>query len=611
MTESNTSSERTEIWYGIDNIISRSLEVLSKIQTTYDLCLDSTGVSPILEIEPIKKAYFILRDRGVNMRIITEITTANISYCKEIMRIGDLRHLEGIKGNFVIADRAKYAGIANTYEGKIPQLINSNVSAFVEQQQYFFEMLWNKSIPAKQRIKEIEEGRPPEKLEIIEDTPQSIGRAFDIMSRTKKELLVLFATPRTFSFALEGEAANIYKKISENGVDIKLLVPKGIGNEIEEKEQMEKARQISSSINLRFSDSILNTKITIMISDRSEFMSWELRDDTLNDLYLAGGIATYSNIRSVASSYAIIFDTLWKTTELAENLRNANIKLGSNEKAMKEFVNIAAHELRTPIQPILGLTQVVRDRIFSLAKQLQSWEEREEVVYRRLNDGDDDDDYDADSATNTARLDSNYRPAPSLSSAIEEVVVMVDVLSRNAKRLEKLTNNLLDVSRIENNKSLELSKENFDLVQNIKNVIYDIKSSQGEKLEALAIVYNAPNEPIMIEADKTRISEVLSNLLTNAIKFTDSGTITISSSVEGSEARISVKDTGRGINTEFMPRLFTKFASKSETGSGLGLYLSKKIIEGHDGKIWAENNKEGTGATFTFTLPLWKSSSQC
>jgi two-component system, OmpR family, sensor histidine kinase VicK len=346
----------------------------------------------------------------------------------------------------------------------------------------------------------------------------------------------------------------------------------------------------------------LNTRVTIMISDRSEFMSWELRDDTLDDPYLAGGIATYSNIRSLASSYAIIFDNLWKITELAENLRTTNIKLGSNEKAMNEFINIAAHELRTPIQPILGLTQVIRERILNLSKQLQSWE-KEEIVYRQLNNDDD-----VDSATIPTRSDSNYRSSSSsLSSAIEEVVVMVDVLNRNAKRLEKLTSNLLDVSRIENNKSLELSKENFDLVQNIRNVIHDIKSSQGEKADALEIVYDVPDVPIMIEADKTRIYEVVSNLLRNAIKFTDSGTITIASRVEGRDASISVKDTGRSIDTELMPRLFTKFASKSETGTGLGLYLSKKIIEAHGGKIWAENNKEGKGATFTFTLPLLKS----
>jgi signal transduction histidine kinase len=597
MTESNTSSERTEIWYGVDNIISRSLEVLSRMQTTYDLCLDSTGVSPILEIEPIKKAYFELKNRGVKIRIITEITTQNISYCKEIMNIGDVRHLEGIKGNFVIADGAKYAGIANTRDGNLPQLISSNVMAFVEQQQYFFEMLWDKAIPAKKRIREIEEGRSPEKLEIIEDTQKSISRAFDIMNRTQKELLVLFATPRTFSLALLGEAASIYRKISENGVDIKLLVPRGTVDHIEENEQMAKVGQISPSINLRFTEVDLNTRITIMISDRNEFMSWELRDDTLDDPYLAGGIATYSNIKSIASSYAIIFDNLWKITEFAENLRMANIKLEGNEKVMKEFINIAAHELRTPIQPLLGLSEVVRDRILNLAKQLQSWEQ-EEVVYRQLQD-------DASPAI-PARSDSNYRSS-SLASSIEEIIGMVDVVNRNAKRLEKLTSSLLDVSRIENNKSLGLSKENFNLVQKIRNVIYDIKSSQGEKADAIEIVYHAPDEPIMIEADKTRIYEVVSNLLRNAIKFTDSGTITITSRLEGKNAIISIKDTGRSIDPELMPRLFTKFASKSETGTGLGLYLSKKIIEAHDGKIWAENNKDEKGATFAFTLPLVKS----
>jgi signal transduction histidine kinase len=597
MTESNTSSERTEIWYGVDNIISRSLEVLSRMQTTYDLCLDSTGVSPILEIEPIKKAYFELKNRGVKVRIITEITTQNISYCKEIMNIGDVRHLEGIKGNFVIADGAKYAGIANTHDGNLPQLISSNVMAFVEQQQYFFEMLWDKAIPAKKRIREIEEGRSPEKLEIIEDTQKSISRAFDIMNRTQKELLVLFATPRTFSLALLGEAASIYRKISENGVDIKLLVPRGTVDHIEENEQMAKVGQISPSINLRFTEVDLNTRITIMISDRNEFMSWELRDDTLDDPYLAGGIATYSNIKSIASSYAIIFDNLWKITEFAENLRMANIKLEGNEKVMKEFINIAAHELRTPIQPLLGLSEVVRDRILNLAKQLQSWEQ-EEVVYRQLQD--------AASPAIPARSDSNYRSS-SLASSIEEIIGMVDVVNRNAKRLEKLTSSLLDVSRIENNKSLGLSKENFNLVQKIRNVIYDIKSSQGEKADAIEIVYHAPDEPIMIEADKTRIYEVVSNLLRNAIKFTDSGTITITSRLEGKNAIISIKDTGRSIDPELMPRLFTKFASKSETGTGLGLYLSKKIIEAHDGKIWAENNKDEKGATFAFTLPLVKS----
>src|SRR5215203_1389043 len=565
MTESNTSSERTEIWYGVDNIISRSLEVLSRMQTTYDLCLDSTGVSPILEIEPIKKAYFELKNRGVKIRIITEITTQNISYCKEIMNIGDVRHLEGIKGNFVIADGAKYAGIANTHDGNLPQLISSNVMAFVEQQQYFFEMLWDKAIPAKKRIREIEEGRSPEKLEIIEDTQKSISRAFDIMNKTQKELLVLFATPRTFSLALLGEAASIYRKISENGVNIKLLVPRGTVDHIEENEQIAKVREISPSINLRFSEVDLNTRITIMISDRNEFMSWELRDDTLDDPYLAGGIATYSNIKSIASSYAIIFDNLWKITEFAENLRIANIKLENNDKAMKEFINIAAHELRTPIQPILGLSEMLPD------------------------------------ARNDPQQHGKF----------------VEIIVRNAHKLENLAEDILDVTRIESGR-LQLSMEMIDLYELVDSVVHDFQKflpTDGKVTMNYQKLNDGRNDEedhgvshLAIVGDPARIAQVLSNLLRNALKFTNEGTISVrvgkNDSPCYSEAVVYISDSGQGIDPEVMYKLFEKFVSKSVKGTGLGLFISKSIVEAHGGKIWGENNKDGNGATFTFTLPL-------
>jgi signal transduction histidine kinase len=314
-------------------------------------------------------------------------------------------------------------------------------------------------------------------------------------------------------------------------------------------------------------------------------------------------LALFLAAPSGASVILIIFLLVWnsglkeevkkRTRDLEESNRLlgvTNEQLKERELMQNEFINIAAHEMRTPIQPILGLSEVIRGRILNLVKQLQRGGER--VVYKQLQD----------STAITARSDS-IDTSSSLSSSIEKIVPMVDVINRNAKRLEKLTSNLLDVSRIENNRPLELSKEKFDLVQEIRNVIHDIRSSQDGKAYALEIIYDTPEEPIIIEADKTRISEVVSNLLRNAIKFTDSGTITITSKVEGSNAIVSVRDTGRGIDPELVPRLFTKFATKSETGTGLGLYLSKKIIEAHGGNIWAENNKGGKGSTFAFTLP--------
>src|ERR687896_456723 len=236
-----------------------------------------------------------------------------------------------------------------------------------------------------------------------------------------------------------------------------------------------------------------------------------------------------------------------RTRELDESnkqLSEANQQLKVHDKMQREFINVAAHELRTPIQPILGLSEI-----------LQSKERDEEK--RRL----------------------------------------VDIISRNAKRLQSLTEDILDVTRIESH-SLKLKKEEFNLNDVIINCINDMTINNGKNVKLLY----EPKD-IIIDGDKGRISQVISNLLSNAFKFTTDGTTSIISEKKDGQVIVSVKDTGTGIDSELFPRLFSKFASKSFSGTGLGLFIAKSIIESHNGKIWAENNSEGRGATFTFSLP--------
>jgi signal transduction histidine kinase len=562
-------TEKTEVIYGAENVLNRAIQGIPLAKETIDLCGEEDGPSAIVANEPILKKYIEASKRGVRIRQITEITNTNILDCKKLMGCMEQRHLYGLYGYFVIVDGKQFHSHAYGQEAKsFPHMVTSTVKVFVQQQQYFFNTLWEKAIPAEQRIKEIEEGRAPEKLEIIQDTQKSIGRAFDIMNKTQKELLVLFATQRTFTFALRGEAADIYRKLSKNGVDIKLLVPRGGADQFEEEnnEQIAKVREeISSSINLRFSDVDLNTRITIMISDRNEFMSWELKDDTLNDPYLAGGIATYSNIKALASSYATIFDNLWKITEFAENLRLANIKLENNDKAMKEFINIAAHELRTPIQPILGLSEMLPD------------------------------------ARNDPQQHGKF----------------VEIIVRNAHKLENLAEDILDVTRIESGR-LQLSMEMIDLYELVDSVVHDFQKflpADGKVIMNYQKLNDGRNDEedhgvshLAIVGDPARIAQVLSNLLRNALKFTNEGTISVrvgkNDSPCYSEAVVYISDSGQGIDPEVMYKLFEKFVSKSVKGTGLGLFISKSIVEAHGGKIWGENNKDGNGATFTFTLPL-------
>jgi signal transduction histidine kinase len=317
-------------------------------------------------------------------------------------------------------------------------------------------------------------------------------------------------------------------------------------------------------------------------------------------LFLAGSTG--------ASALLIIFLLRWnsslerevkkRTIDLQESNRLlgiSNEQLKERERMQDEFINIAAHEMRTPIQPILGLSGIIREGILNLVKQLQR--EQERIVYEQLQDA----------TTTRTRSDSIHGSfSSSLSPSIEKIILMVDVINRNAKRLERLTDNLLDVSRIENNKSIELIKEQFAIDYLIRDCITDASQYIEKKNLKLSYVAADDRQQVVIKADRSRITQVVMNLLDNSIKFSRDGIISVTTTIDhdANSITVSVKDAGSGINPDIIPRLFSKFATASEKGTGLGLYISKKIIEAHGGRIWAENNKDGKGATFAFTLPL-------
>jgi signal transduction histidine kinase len=170
--------------------------------------------------------------------------------------------------------------------------------------------------------------------------------------------------------------------------------------------------------------------------------------------------------------------------------------------------------------------------------------------------------------------------------------------------LERLASDILDVSKIES-QSLKLNKERFNLNNVLYDTIQDIRNHLADDngLGGSVKVYYKPKD-IIVEADKGRLTQVVSNLLNNAVKFTEEGVISVSAETKGDQVIITIRDTGQGIASEISPRLFSKFATKSETGTGLGLFISKSIVEAHGGKIWAENNSDGKGATFSFSIPL-------
>jgi two-component system, OmpR family, sensor histidine kinase VicK len=534
--------EGTEVFYGVDDVMNTVLQFLYQTNGKIDACVDYTRPSLAIDIVILKQAFLDAKRRGVKLRYATEITKDNISYCKQMMTMVDeLRHLDGIRGNFYISETG-YLAPATFHEAGKPaaQIIYSNVKEIIEHQKYVFETLWSKTIPADQRIREIEEGIEAEFYEVITDNEKASQILVDMTKLTRREALIFLPNDKSMVRVDRLGIIDYLLKASQNGANVKIICPLS-----EENTEIQK-KIYDNAPDIRILDGN-NSPYGMYIIDREKFLRTELKRPEAEKFSDAIGLAVYSNRRTTVDSFESVFELLWNERMLIQELKRA-------DRMQKEFISIAAHELKTPIQAILGMSSLLK-----------------------------------------------YYP--------ERTDEVVEVISRNAVRLQRLSTNILDATRIES-QTLKLEKERFNIRDLIPTIIEDykerIKGSTNDKVE---LIYNdnLNNNSIVVEADKERIIQVISNLLSNSIQFTNEGYISLNIVADNDrkEVIVTVKDTGIGINPEILPRLFSKFVTRSQRGTGLGLFISKNIIESHGGKIWAKNNViDGRGTIFGFTLPL-------
>ncbi len=536
----HTAIETTKIYYGEEAAMKILLQAMANVKKEAVICSDANSPIFSMTMEPVKKGYIDFSKRDVSIRQIVEITRGNFQYCKEFMNYVELRHMDNVKGNMAVTETEYVA--TSVLEGLKPvtQTIYSNVKAFLEQQRYFFENLWSNAVPAEHRIREIEQGIEPQRIEVIYDPGQALELYQSLIISAEKEIKLMFPTCNA---VIRQDNAGILYLLQEAAkkCQIKLLMPND-----------ELVRNFIPSSNnaivTRFIEQQEGGKATILVVDNKASLMMELKDDSKKMFHEAIGLSTYSNSKAGVLSYVSMFESLWRQTQLNEELKN-------NEKMQKEFINIAAHELRTPVQPILGMAEL---------------------------------------------LELSFEGGQSKTEITRDEI---DIILRNAKRLERLSSDVLETARIES-QSLRLNKQLFSLHEVISTSIRDAKNQIGDQ----DISFQYDPKDVVVYADKGRISEVVSNILNNAIKFTHKGSITVSVEVQsndsGSEAIVLIRDEGTGIDREIVSRLFSKFVTKSDKGTGLGLYISKSIVEAHGGKIWARNNEDERGATFGFSLPL-------
>ena len=495
--------------------------------------------------------------KGIRL-VTTAIDRDSVELIKMLLDFGiQIREIKNMPPmNFSVTDKELHATIDDMEDGNIAQsILVSNEPLYVNHFRSVFEKLWENANDTRARIASVDEGVEMPYIEVIPNASMAREFYLNAVKNAHEEIMIMFPTTNAFLRQYKMGAAQLAKESAQKRkVKVRIMMPKHESTEQSVRSLTEELTPNSSHyIDIRYIEqTVLDTQATFLVVDRKVSLVMEIRDDSKTTFDEAIGLSTYSNSKAGVLSYVAIFENLWKQTELYEEIKKAHEQLKLHAKAQKEFINVAAHELRTPIQPILGLSQILLSK----------------------------------------------------TGSIQENNELLDTINRNAKRLSRLTDDILDVTKIES-KSLELKKERFNLNDIIINAIDDIILGKDLVNSSNVQLLYEPKD-IVLDADKGRMTQVFSNLISNAIKFTKKGTITIATKIDedNNQIIISVKDTGQGIDPEIWPRLFSKFAAKSETGTGLGLFISKSIVEAHDGKIWAENNADGKDAEFSFSLPI-------
>ena len=442
--------------------------------------------------------------------------------------------------SFGVSDKQIAATIEKMEGGrKVQSLLISNEPLYLKHFSSVFEELWKNGINASTRIREVEGGIEEANIEVIHNPSLTLERYIISVLSARQEVLLILPTAKEYVRHKKAGVMDILREaLQKHALRVRMLMPLLRAELITDSLK----NNSKSDVEIRFIEQTESARATFLLVDKKISLIMEIRDDSKASFNESIGPSVYSTSKVGVVSYISIFENLWLQTKLYEHIKE-------RETIQKEFINVAAHELRTPVQPILGLSEILRSKA---KDDDQRW--------------------------------------------------LADVISRNSKKLQRLSEDILDVSRIDG-KTLKLTKEEFDLEKVISSTVSDYRSLIFDKNYTPNIIYEPKS--IVAKADRSRIAQVVSNLLSNAIKFTteEEGTVHVTAEKKGSEIIVSVKDNGQGIDPKILPNLFTKFVTKSDKGTGLGLYISKSIVEAHNGMIWAENNSYGRGATFSFSLP--------
>jgi two-component system sensor histidine kinase VicK len=654
----------TKVYYGSENANNAILQFIDRAKRKIESCISSVAPSVIIEVNAIKdRRIDAVKNRGLKLRYVTVITKDNINYVKEMLTFSEIRHVEQMKGNFEIADEKEYVAVATLYQAQdIPQLLFSNLPEIVEQQQFIFDTFWDKAIPAEQKIKEIEDGIMPKTTVVFSNYKDALQKEIDMIKSAAREIQIIYSTANAFHLQEHGGTLQLLTEMALQNPDLKIKILTPIDSSIKQSPSLIQLKNCNCDISIQDVAPSVNIKIKTLVVDRRESLIMELKHMREEKSSASIGFSIYSNSEPIVLSYASIFEVLYNQSMVFQQLKQ-------EDTIKSEFINVAAHELRTPIMPILNGLEIMEEKLGDKIRELK----REmDIITRnalRLQNL-------SESILQVSRIESgsfsiNIQKDVDIISLISQVIEDIERKYAYTDKINKVSILFLPYSGIEGHENNEYGKTVDDYT---KSTMLEQKQNIEGKSEMkirtnTQIPYNNhhPQQPLYLNCDSQKISQVIFNLLDNAMKFTAEGKIIVSlylnSSKSSSKPKIlhnnenilnndinnndfeiqddydynqsnnkkehdesgndmlivSIQDTGIGISPRIKDQLFEKFATKSNQGTGLGLYLSKKIVEAHGGKIWVENltgndinnnivnnnNKQPQlGTKFRFSLPV-------
>jgi two-component system, OmpR family, sensor histidine kinase VicK len=315
--------ETTQVLYGNDDVQRKVLEGFSRVKESLDGCIDPTEIYMHVAYDAVWNGFAELRRKGIKLRSITEVTPENIFYVKKTMKIFEVRHLKGIRSNFGIVDRRECLIHSISHEDQpLSHAILTNSKALVGAQQYLFETLWNKAIPAEKKIKEIEEGIVPDFIETLSDKDEINAILHNLINSTMRELLVILPTAHTLLWFEREGVMQLLKEEAKHGIKVRILVQQHSAVSINNNSSTSNEEKIiqdlikDSLIEIQQLDKLSNTKLIIIVADTKLCLAIEVKNDSYKITSESIGLATHSNSESTVITYTSIFETLWVQAQL-------------------------------------------------------------------------------------------------------------------------------------------------------------------------------------------------------------------------------------------------------------------------------------------------------